>query len=89
MSLISGIENFYASEGYVMIFYRKIFVHSAEIFCRAVLCFRKFLVPNKFMDKKGEYRDFLSKKFCLTVPRNFVAQVFRVSLLPGIAKFYA
>ena len=38
--LISGIENFYASEGYATIF------------------------------------DFLSKFFCLTVPKNFVGELF-------------
>ena len=54
-----------------------------------MLCFRKFLVPNKFMDKKGEYQDFLSKKFCLTVSKNFAVEPFRLSLISGIAKFYA
>ena len=54
-----------------------------------MLCFRKFVVPNKFMDKKGEYQDFLSKKFCLTVSKNFAGEHFSVSLISGIAKFFA
>ena len=41
-----------------------------------MLCFGKFLVANKFMDKKGENQDFLSKSFCLTVLKNFVGEPF-------------
>ena len=56
-----------------------------------MLCFREFLVPIKFMDNKGEYQDFLSKNFCLTVSKNLVGEPFRVSLISisGIATFYA
>ena len=44
-----------------------------------------------FMDKRGggEYEDFLSKIFCLTVPKKFVEEPFSVSLISGIEKFYA
>ena len=55
----------------------------------SVLCFRKFLVAKLFMDKKGEYQEFPSKIFCLTVPKNFVAESFSVSLTSGIQKIYA
>ena len=42
------------------------------------------------MDKKeGEYQDFQSKIFRLTVPKNFVGEPFSVSLISGIEKFYA
>ena len=42
------------------------------------------------MDKKGgEYQKFLSKIFCLTVPKNFVGEPFSVSIISGIEKFYA
>ena len=54
-----------------------------------MLCFRKFLVAKKFMDKKGGDQDFLSKIFCLTVSKSFVVESFRVSLISGIAKFFA
>ena len=56
----------------------------------SVLCFGKFPVANKFMDKReGEVSRFRSKIFCLTVPKNFVGHSFRVSLISGIEKFYA
>ena len=49
-----------------------------------VLCFRKFSVVKKLMDERtGEYQDFPSKTFCLTVPRNFVGKSFSVSLPSG------
>ena len=36
----------------------------------SVLCFRKIPVAKKFMDKgRGEFQGFLSKSFCLTVPK--------------------
>ena len=56
-----------------------------------MLCFRELLVPIKFMDNKGEYQDFLSKNFCLTVSKNLVGEPFRVSLtsISVIATFYA
>ena len=40
------------------------------------------------MNGGGEYQDFPSKHFCLTVPKNFVEEPFRVSLVSGIEKFY-
>ena len=40
------------------------------------------------MDKKGEYQNFPSKIFCLTVPENFVGEPFSVSLISGIEKVY-
>ena len=74
VSLISGIEKFYASEGYVTIldFLSKFFgltvpkTFAGEPFCAV---FQKISGAKKFMDKKGEYQDFPSKIFCLTVPK--------------------
>ena len=42
------------------------------------LCFRKCPVAKKFMDKRGggEYQDFPSNIFCLTVPKNFIGEPF-------------
>ena len=56
-----------------------------------MLCFRKFPVAKKFMDKNGggEYQELPSKNFCLTVPKNFVKESFSVSLISGIEKIYA
>ena len=40
-----------------------------------MLCFRKFLVAKKFMDKRGgEYQDFPLKCYCLTVPKYLVGE---------------
>ena len=90
VSLISGFENFYASEGYVTI--------SAEFFCLTVpkiyvgnpsmLCFRKFPDAKMFRDKKGEYQDFPSKVFCLTLLKNLVVEPFSVKLISGIEKVW-
>ena len=54
-----------------------------------MLCFRKFPVAKKFMDKRGgEYQDFLSKVFCLTVPKNSAGESFSLSLIQGVEKIY-
>ena len=72
--------------------------HSTDKLRRGTfLCFTKFLVSKKIMDKRGEEegeageereeeeeeeggreggREFLSKIFCLTVPKNFVGEPF-------------
>ena len=42
-----------------------------------MLCFRKFPVAKKFMDKsEGECQDFPTKFFCLLVPKHFVEEPF-------------
>ena len=52
--LLSGIEKFYASEGYVTIFCRNFLSHGAENFrSGALLRFRKYPVSKNFMDKMG------------------------------------
>ena len=66
VSLISGIENFYASEGYVTIFRRIFFVSQYRKTMQrnpSVLCFGKFPVANKFMNKKGGIKIFRRKFF--------------------------
>ena len=55
MSLISGIEKCFASEGYVTIFRRKFFVsryRKISLKNPSVLCFGMFPVAKKFMDKR-------------------------------------
>ena len=93
VSLISGIEIIYASEGYVTIFLPKFFVSQHRNISQknlSVLCFRKFLVAKKFMDKsEGEISRFPSKISCLIVPKKLVDEPFSVSLFSGIEKFYA
>ena len=87
---ISGIEKFYASEGYVTIFSRNFFVSQCRKYSQvnpSVLCFRKFPVAKKFMDKRGEYQDFPSK-ICLTMPKISVGESFTVALISGSEKVY-
>ena len=91
VSLISDMEKFYASKGYVTIFRRKFFVSKyRNISSRnhSMLCFRKILVVRKFMDKRGGggNQDFPSKIFCLTAPKNFIGEPFCVSESFGYRK---
>ena len=51
-----------------------------------MLCFGKFPVANKFMDKKGGSIKIFRRKFFVSVPKNFVGEPFRVSLISGIGK---
>ena len=54
-----------------------------------MLCFRKFPVAKKFMDKSGgEYQDIPSNFFCLAVPKNAVGEPFSLSLFSGIEKVW-
>ena len=56
-----------------------------------MLCFRKIPVAKKFMSNGGgggEFHDFLSKFFCLTVPKISAGwELFSVLLISGIKKF--
>ena len=96
VSLISGIGNNYASEGYVTIF-----DFLSKFFCLTVPknfrggggeSFSVSLISGiekVWIRGGGEYQDFPSKIFCLTVPKNFVGEPFSVSLISGNGKFYA
>ena len=86
VSLISGIGKTLCFRGLCHDFPSKIFLsHSAETFRRGtLLCcvsenfwWRKSL----WIRGRGRYQKFLSKSFCLTVPKNFVEEPFRVSLI--------
>ncbi len=93
VSLISGIEKFYAQEGYVTIFRRIFLSRSTKKLCRETLlcCVSENFWKRKslWIRRRGKYQDFSSKFFCLTVPKKFVGEPFRVSLISGIEKFYA
>ena len=72
----------------------KLVSHSTNKVCReTILCFTKFLVSKNLMDMVGggggSITIFFQKFFCLTLPKNFVKERFRVSLISGIEKFYA
>ena len=54
-----------------------------------MLCFRKFPVAKKFMDKRvGGVSRFSVELFCLTVPKNAVGEPFSLSLISGIEKVW-
>ena len=81
VSLISGIERFYASEIYLTILCRNFFCLSAEKFRRGtfLICVsEKNLVSKKIMDKRGGEGGgsitIFSRKFCLTIPKNLVRE---------------
>ena len=53
----------------------------------SVPCFRKTPVAKKFLDMRWEFQDFLSKNFCLTLPKISVGGgFFSVSLTSGLEK---
>ena len=53
-----------------------------------MLCFRKFSVATKSIDKwwwgRGEYQFFLMNFFRFTVPKSFIVKHFSASLILGI-----
>ena len=62
--------------------------HSAEKFRRGTLqCVTDFGY-RKVLCFRGLCQDFPSKVFCLTVPKNFVGELFSVSLISGTEKIY-
>ena len=61
----------------------------------SVPCFGKFPVAKKFMDRgggggegEGDYQDFPSKIFCLTVPKISVVESFTVAINSGNEKVW-
>ena len=53
-----------------------------------MLCFRKFPVAKKFMDKRGGVSRFSVEIFCLAVPKNAVGEPCSLSLISGIEKVW-
>ena len=53
-----------------------------------MMCFRKFLVAKKVMNKTGGWiiRIFSRKFFCITVPKKFIGESSSVSSISGIEK---
>ena len=75
-------KNFMPKRGISRFPTEKLLSHSTEKLRRVtLLCFTNYLVSKKIMDKRGgrEYHDFLSKSFCLTVPKYFIGAQFGVS----------
>ena len=86
VSLISVIGKINTQKVYITILWRKLQPHATEKFRRGnLLCFRKFLVWNKFMNNRGCH--FIpSKTFSLTVPQSFMRERFCVSEKSGMEK---
>ena len=59
---------------------------SAENFRRGILYCCINFGYRKSLDKRGENHYFLSKIFCLTVPKTFVGDSFSVALISGTEK---
>ena len=83
------ISIFYAKEeggGVSRYSFENFLSHSTKkIHRRTLLCFRKLMRSKNFIHKRG-YHDFLSKFFCLKVPKNFVEKPFGVSENFGYGK---
>ncbi len=81
VSLISGVEKFYASEGYVTIFCRNFLSHSAEKLCSGTLLFcvsESFRYRKKLpIRERRKYEDCPSENFGLTLPKTFVRNLSR------------
>ena len=60
--------------------------HSAKIFRRVILSCCINFGYRKGLDKRGEYQDFPSENFCLTVPKSFVGKLLNVALISGTEK---
>ena len=93
VSLLSGAEKVWIREGVgsIKIFFRNFSSHSAEDVCRETLyCFTTFGCRKSFDERGGgNYQDYLSKNFFLTVPKKFVREHIRVSLISGMENFFA
>ena len=93
VSLISGIENFYAYAGIFTIFCRKFFCLTVP----KIFIGEPFHVSPKFWYRKflwvrgegGNITIFGHNFFSLTVPKVFVGEPFSVSLISGMEKLYA
>ena len=79
-------KNFMPRRGVSRFSSKKNLSHCAEKFRRGThLCFRSFGY-RKILCLRGEYHDFLPKKICPTVPKNFVEEPICVSEIFGYRK---
>ena len=76
------------AEGSIKIFLRTFFVSQSQKSPKGILYCCSKVGYRKCLDKKGEYQDFPSKSFCLTVPKIFVEESFTVALFSGTGKLW-
>ena len=76
--------------GVIRIFRQKVLSHSTESFRRRnFLGLRKICYRSTSCLRGGRYKDFPSKKFCLTAPNHSVEEVFLVSEKYNIEAYHA
>ena len=89
VGLISGSEKVWRRGMWVMkIFRRKNFVSQCRKVRRGILYCCISFGYRKSLDKRGEYQDFPSKNFCLTVRKFSVGESFTVAVISGSEKVY-
>ena len=91
VAIISGTEKVWLREvGGVSRFSVENFLsHSAEKFRSGILyCCNNFGYRKNLDKRMGEYQDFPSKIFFLTVPKKFVGEPYSVSLIAGTEKVW-
>ena len=78
--LFLGIDNIYASGGYVIVFCRNFFVSECRKFSYVTpLVFVNFGERKLFETREGVIHFFRSKTFCPTEPKKIVGEAFFVS----------
>ena len=75
-------------KGGIKNFRRKFFVSQCRKVRRGILYCCINFAYRKSLDKRGEYQDFPSKVFCLTVPKNFVGDSSKVASNSGTEKVW-
>ena len=90
ISLISGIENFYNSEGYVTIsdFLLKFSVSQCQNFRRGIFYCCINFGYQRSLDKGVGCQDFPSEILCLTMRKVSVRESFTVALISGTGKVW-
>ena len=89
VGLISGSEKVWRRGMWVMkIFRRKSSVSQCRNFRRGILYCCINFGYRKSLDKRGEYQDFPSKIFCLTLRKFSVGESFTVAVISGSEKVY-
>ena len=76
-------------EGSIKSFRRNFFVPQSQTFPRGIFTVAVMSGTEKvWIRGGGEYQDFPSKHFCLTVPKSHVGESFTVALISGREKVY-
>ena len=88
VALISGTEKVWIRGGGIKIFRRKNFVSQCRKVRRVILYCCISFGYRKSLYKRGEYQDFPSKIFCLTVRKFSVGESFTLAVISGSEKVH-